>query len=401
MEKLYYTDKYNSEFTCEVVEIIEKDEQYHVVLDKSAFFPGGGGQPCDKGTLEGEAIIDVYETSGKQFHVLKKKPIKIHRVKGKVDWSHRFDGMQQHLGQHVLSGCFFSLFNANTCGFHLGSEVSTVDIVGFMDEEKLREAEKMANEIIFSNIKVESFVPTKAELKKLNLRRDLPKTGEEIRVVKVGDLDLNACCGVHPENTIELQMIKIKRAEKHKGNTRIEFLAGGRAIKDSLKKDSFSRDICKYLSSNEEEAINGIKNLNTNLKEALDNNKKLSLEIAEYHIKDMIERGTKVNDITIIKEVFDDGDLKYVSKVATKLTEQDNIIALLAVTNGEKANLIFAGSKNIKGVNVGSLLKDAISLIDGKGGGSPYLAQGGGKNNNNLDVTLDYALKKVLKDLEN
>lgn len=401
MEKLYYTEKYQKEFTCEIVEIIEKDGQYNVVLDKSGFFPGGGGQPCDKGTLEGEAIVDVYEENGKQFHVLKKKPIKIHRVKGKINWDHRFDGMQQHLGQHVLSGCFFSLFNANTCGFHLGSEISTVDIVGFMDEEKLREAERMANEIIFNNIKVESFVPTKAELKKLNLRRDLPKTGEEIRVVKVGDLDLNACCGVHPENTIELQMIKIRRAEKHKGNTRIEFLAGGRAIKDSLKKDNFSRDICKYLSSNEEEAINGIKNLNNNLKEALDNNKKLSLEIAEYHIKEMIEKGIKVGETTIIKEVFNDGDLKYISKVASKLTETNSVIALLAVTNSEKANLIFASSKNIKTVNVGMVLKDAISLIDGKGGGSPHLAQGGGKNNNNLEVTLDYALKKVIKELEN
>lgn len=148
------------------------------------------------GYIENHKVIDVFEKDGLIYNVTETKPIKIHKVKCKIDWNRRLDGMQQHLGQHVLSGCFFTLFNANTVSVHVGKEISTVDIQGFLDEESIRKAEKMANEIIQENIEVEFLTPSKKELKKLKLRRDLPNTDEQIRIVKIGDLDINACCGV-------------------------------------------------------------------------------------------------------------------------------------------------------------------------------------------------------------
>ncbi|MGG7163330.1 alanyl-tRNA editing protein [Clostridium ihumii] len=397
MEKLYYEDQYIKEFVAEIVDVKEKDDEFHVVLDKSAFFEGGGGQFCDLGTIENSNVINVYEENGTLYHVVDKKPIKIHKVKCKLNWDRRQDGMHQHLGQHVLSGCFFTLFNANTVSFHLGKDFSTVDIQGILDEEKVREAEKLANSIINENLVVESFVPLKKDLKKLKLRRALPKTNEEIRVVKIGDLDINACCGVHPSNTMELRMIKIVKYEKNKGNTRIEFLAGKRAIDDSLKKDLFSNNICRYLSSSEEEAINTIKNLNEQIKDLLDDNRKIRDILSKYEIKEMIDKADKINNVTVVKKVYENESAKYINKLVTKLVEHEDTIALMALKDGEKANLIFACSKSLKDINVNELLKDSITLIDGRGGGSPVLAQGGGKNNSNLESVIDYAFMKIKK----
>lgn len=399
LEKLYYIDQYIKEFTAEVEEVLEREGKFHVILDKSAFFPGGGGQPCDLGFLDNHEVIDVYEENGIVYHVVNKKPIKIHKVKCKIDWNRRFDYMQQHLSQHVLSGCFFKLFNQNTAGIHLGKDISTIDIVGDLTDEQIREAEVFANDRISENLNVEFLFPERRELKKLGLRRDLPKTDEKIRIVKIEDLDINACCGIHPSKTIELQCIKLKRAEKHKGNTRIEYLAGRRAIDDYFIKDAFSKKICNFLSCSENEAVNSINNLNEEVKSLINKNKNLTVEISEYKGKELIDNAEKINGISVIKEVYEDEDVKYVSKLVSKLTESDNVIVLMVIKNGDRANLIFASSKNIKGTDMNTLLKDSISLIDGRGGGSKLLAQGGGKNNSNLDSLLDYAVMKIKSNL--
>lgn len=395
MDKLYYEDQYLKEFTAEIIGVIEKNNLYYVSLDKTAFFPGGGGQHCDLGYIDNHKVIDIVEENGEIYHVTQTKPIKIHRVNCKIDWDRRLDGMQQHLGQHVLSGCFFKLFNANTVSIHLGNEISTVDIQGYLDEESIRKAERMANEIIYQNIGVNFLTPSKKELKKLNLRRDLPNTNEQIRVVQIGDLDINACCGVHPSRTLDLQAIKIKRWEKHKGATRIEYLAGKRAIEDYFKKDDFRNQICKFLNCGEQDAINSVNKLSSELKACKDENRQIKIEISDYQIKDMIMSAENLGDISVITKIYESGDLKHISKIAEKIVLNDNMIVLLAVKNEEKANLIFAASKNINSISMNDLLKDAITLIDGRGGGSNFLAQGGGKNSSNLQGVIDYALRKV------
>ena len=144
MEKLYYKDQYIKDFTAEIEEIIPKDGKYHIVLDKTAFFPGGGGQQCDLGTIDVHEVIDVYEENSKVYHVVEKKPIKIHKVKCSIDWNRREDGMNQHFAQHVLSGCFYTKFKANTVCVHFGKDISTVDIEGFLTQEQIREVEAYA-----------------------------------------------------------------------------------------------------------------------------------------------------------------------------------------------------------------------------------------------------------------
>lgn len=396
MEKLYYDDPYLRDFTAEIVNIEEHLGKFRVTLDKTAFFPGGGGQSCDTGMIGDHKVIDVYEENDIVYHIVEKKPIKIHNVKCNIDSERRTDGMCQHLGQHVLSGCFFNLFNANTFAIHLGADVSTVDIYGVLTEEQIRTAERLANKVIGDALKVESFIPTKSELKKVTLRRALPNTKEDIRIVKIGDdFDINACCGLHPKSTLDLRLIKIKKFEKHKEGTRIEFLSGNRAIEDSYKKDEFQNSICKYLNCNENEAVNGIKNLNNNLKEANEINKSLNITLANYQVKELIDNAETVGEFKIIKSIFDNENLKYINNVTSKLVETPNTITLMAIKSEDKVNLIFACTKGIKEIKVNEVLKDAISLIDGKGGGSPFMAQGAGKNNANLDGALDYAFNKI------
>lgn len=397
MEKLFYENQYIKDFTAEVIDTKELDGKFHVVLDKTAFFPGGGGQFCDLGSIENFQVIDVYEENGVIYHVMEKKPMRIHKVKCSIDWDRRIDGMQQHLGQHVLSGSFFTLFKANTCGFHLGKDFSTVDIQGILAEEQVREAERVANIHIGENLKVNFMTPSRKELKNYKLRRALPNTDEQIRIVEIENLDINACCGVHPSSTMELRLIKIKKWEKYKGTTRIEFLAGNRAIEDNYKKDRFSETICRYLNSNEEDSIKAIKNLDADLKALKEENKNFQLQLQDYQVKEILQESGKINDITIVNRIYHNEDTKYISKLSSKLTENDNVVSLVAVTSENKANLIFTCSKNLTNISMNDLLKDAITLIDGKGGGSKTLAQGAGKNNSNLESVIDYAAMKLKK----
>ncbi len=395
MEKLYYEDQYLKEFIAEITNILERDELYYVSLDKTAFFPGGGGQHCDLGYIDNHKVINVIEENGQIYHVTETKPIKIHRVNCKIDWNRRLDGMQQHLGQHILSGCFFTLFNANTVSVHVGKEISTVDIQGYLDEESIRKAERFANEIIEENITVEFLTPTKKELKKIKIRRDLPNTNEQIRIVKIGDLDINACCGVHPSRTLDIQAIKIKRWEKHKGATRIEYLAGKRAINDYFKKDEFRNKVCRFLNCGEDDAINSISKLSNDLKNLGDENRQIKSEIGEYQIKDMIKEAKSIGNLYVVTKIYDGGDVKHISKIAEKITLNEDMVVLFAIKFEDKVNLIFASSKNINTISMNDLLKDTITLIDGRGGGSKFMAQGGGKNSSNLQGAMDYALRKI------
>lgn len=381
MEKLYYIDQYLKEFEAKIIDVKKIDDKFHIALDKTAFFPGGGGQCCDIGELNGINVLDVYEENREIYHVVSQDISDSTIVKGKIDWDRREDGMHQHLAQHVLSGCFFKLFNSNTLSIHLGKDISTVDIIGNLTEEKIRKAEKMANDIIRENILVDSLVPNEKELENMNLRRDLPNTEEEIRVVKIGDLDINACCGVHSKKTLDLKLIKIKKYEKNKNNTRIEFLAGERAVKDSLYKDKMLKDICNYLSSNEEEALNSIKNLKSNI-DALSNEKrKLEEELINYEIENILSNSSKENDLTIITKIFNERSIDYIRKLANKIGDRSNIICLFAtINNNNKTNILFSCSKDLEQVNMGKLLKESIKEINGKGGGSKILAQGSGEN---------------------
>lgn len=395
MEKLFYIDSYIKNFTAEIEEVKEVDDKFHVLLNKTAFFPGGGGQYCDLGIIDNINVLDVYEENDKIYHVLEKKPNRIHKVKCEIDWDRREYGMQHHFGQHIISACFNNEYKAKTVGFHLGKDFSTVDIEGFFKEEDILKIEKMCNEIIRENITVEFLNITKKEAKKLKIKEDLSKLGDNIRVVKIDDIDINLCCGVHMKNTLDLRVIKIKKFEKYKKATRIEFLCGTKAIEEMLKRENYLNKICKLLSSNEEDAYKIIENLNNKLNEVNKENRRLEEIISNYEVKEMIESAEKINNMNVIVKVYENKTINYMNKIANKIIEKENNIGLFALKNDDRLNLLFACSKNLEKMDMNILLKDSIKLIDGKGGGSKVLAQGGGKNNSNLDSLFDYVKIKI------
>ncbi|MCI5726058.1 MAG: DHHA1 domain-containing protein [Clostridium sp.] len=393
-EKIYYENQYIKEFEAEIIEIRETEGKVYVVLDKTAFFPGGGGQRCDEGYIDGIKVIRVIEEDV-ILHEVEKDIQKLGKVKCRIDWDVRLDGMQQHLGQHVLSGCFFSLFNINTCGIHLGESISTVDLIGEVSKEQILEAEKEANKVIAKNLKVNFVITDRQKAKKMGLRRELQSSDKTIRVVEIENLDINACCGVHPSQTLELQMIKIKGFEKHKGNTRIYFLAGKRAVNDYLERDNVLENICNMLSSNDKEVINSLNNLENELKQLRDENNKIRAEIGAYEIKALEDKSEKINNKNVICNIYNAENMKYLTKIANTLTQKESVIVLFASKEKDRCNLLFSASKDIKNIKINDLLKDALTLIDGKGGGSPYFAQGSGKNVLNLQNAIEYVKRRI------
>ena len=395
MERLYYENPYQKEFTAEVINVIEKDNNYHVELDKTCFYPEGGGQPSDTGYINSIPVSYVYEENGTVYHVVDTKPLKIHRVKCSINWKRRFDYMQQHLGQHILSACFFESLKASTIGFHLGESYTTIDIDKVLSSEEIQKVEEMASSVVFDNIPVEILYPTKSELKKLPLRKAIPKTDEQIRIVRVGEIDINACCGTHPSSTIEVQVIKIVKWEKYKNGTRVYFLCGSRAVSDYSVKHAAIDRITSILSCSIDSVLSEVERLKGELNKALSEKASLKADVAQYEAKEMLDSSESIENIKIVKLIHNNTDLKDINSLATKLTAFPNVVVLFGSIAEDKSHLVFMRSKDLNIISMNTLLKDAITLIDGRGGGNDFSAQGGGKNNNNLDSAINYAYSKV------
>lgn len=381
MSKIYYTNPYQIEFVAEILSIEDRGDTFHIVLDQTAFYPEGGGQPSDIGFIEDSPITHVYEENDIIYHVSSKKPIKIHKAKCHIDWAHRFDHMQHHLAQHLFSACLEKTFQAYTLSFHLGKETCTIDIDKSLSTTQLTEVETSVNKLISSNLLVNTLTPTKQELKKLSLNKPLPKVNNPIRLVEIDGVDISACCGTHPTSTVELQMFKILKSEKRKDGIRITFIAGGRAVQNALNSDT--------------ETNKKLKLLNQEYTQLLGETRKLKSIIADYQAKELVTQAILINNVRIIKEVYTDIDHKELQNLATKLVSYPNVIVLLGLKQDKTSYLIFMSSQELKELNMNTLLKDSITLIDGRGGGNTHSAQGGGKSVNNLESALDYALMKI------
>lgn len=403
MEKLYYENPYMNEFTAEILNIVEKDNKYHVELDRTYFYPGSENMPCDIGEISSMPVSYVYEDGEKIYHVLDTKPIKIHKVKCTINWIKKYNYMQHNIGKLLLSHYFLELFNANTVKFHYEDNYSYIDIDKTITFDEIKKVEKMANEIVFNNINIETFYATKSELKKLSLKKVSPKGNEKIRVVKIEDIVMAPYNELLTKSTIEAQAIKVVKWESLSKNTRIEFLCGSRAVSDYILKHEYIKSMFNLLKcDNEKDALIKVQNLRNELNDALSEKGALKAQVAEYEVKEILNNSEDINGVKIIKNIFDNCDLKYINLLASKLVSYPKAIVLFAIKTEDKAQLIFMCSKDLKVISMNVLLKDAITLIDGKGGGSDFSAQGGGKDNNNLSSCIEYAYKKVcsyLKDL--
>lgn len=382
--KPYYEDVYVVDFNTDIVSIEQIEGIYHILLKETYFYPGGGGQIYDIGYIDDIEVYEVYEKDNKIYHKSISKPKQTKDVKCMINKERRLDGMHQHLAQHIISGCFYKKFNQNTFGFHMGKEFSTIDIYDDVCDDKKNQIEIMVNDIIFKDLEVKMYTPSKKQLDSIDLRRDLPNTDNDIRIVEIEDLDINACCGVHPKSTLEVRLIKLTKLEKIKKGFRISYLAGQRAINYSLERDKYLNEICKLLKSTDSEAINYI-NI---IKDKLDNSHKvvneLESQLALKEFKNLKENALVIDNISIIINKFENQDIKYINKIASCINLDNDTIGLFAIDN-DITSYIYCCSKELKHIDMNKLLKQTLSSVGGRGGGNYFLAQGSSNKHSNID----------------
>lgn len=368
-ERLYYRDA--RLLTFDGVVVGSADGGRRIYLDRTAFYPTSGGQPNDTGTLGGIRVLDVVDEDQRIAHLLE-SPLAGDRVEGVIDGVRRRDHMQQHTGQHLLSALLEDLFGCRTASVHFGDQYSTVDLDGGpLTAEQLRVAEERANQIVTDNRPVR--VTFEESVSAKDLRKPSDRTGE-IRVVSIEGLDRSACGGTHVGATGEIGTLLFRKAERAKGLFRVEFLCGGRAIRQARSDYDLLSGLAQGLSAAIEEVPALVAAARTELKAASAARRDAEEQLARY----------RAAELYAAQVAGPDGSRWIVERVPTGSTDQLRGLAL-AIADLSKA--VFVGvidapptillaSAGDSGVNAGALLKERLTEVGGRGGGSPRLAQG-------------------------
>ncbi|MDM5331837.1 DHHA1 domain-containing protein [Ureibacillus composti] len=376
-ELFYYQDSMIKDFTAKVVRTgVDLDGRPYVVLSNTAFYPTGGGQPHDTGFINELKVIDVEKVDEEIRHYIEGELSTLtEEVRGVLDWARRFDHMQQHTGQHILTAAFVELFDFATVSFHLGSELVTIDLnTEHVTDEQLTLAENRANEIILENRPIETKWVTKEELSHYHLRKDVA-VDEDIRLVIIPDFDYNGCGGTHPYSTGLVSSIKIMGTEKMKKNIRVSFVCGKRVLDQLAMRKRVLSDVARQLSVPEETAYEALTKV---LHSAKANEKALSEAhdaLLEYEAKELL----KNNQHPLVAITFQNRTVQTLQKLARFIVSQNNeAIALLVSENEDKLQFVAA-----RGSNVARSMKEVcgaiLPLINGKGGGNDAFVQGGGE----------------------
>lgn len=365
-EKLFYKDSHMTEFTARVEMCRKKEEYFEVVLDRTAFFPEGGGQYADTGCLGDVRVLDVQERDGMIYHITEGMLDEGCEVTGKIDWDMRFMKMQQHTGEHIVTGLVHARFGYDNVGFHLGSEDCTMDFNGEISKEELQEIERLANEAAVKNLEVLVSYPSDVELDSLVYRSKI-EIDEQVRIVTIPGYDVCACCAPHVKKTGEIGMIKLTNVQRYKGGVRITMLCGFRALEDYGKKQGHVKNISVLLCAKEEdvsEAVKRLKEENTQLKvKTAEQQKKL----LEYKAKEV----PKEEDFVCLFGEDLDGDSPRL--LMNQVLSQDKAVCAVFWETGASDFRYVIGSRTI---DMRPLAKRLNEKFEGRGGGKPEMVQG-------------------------
>jgi len=395
-KKLYYESIYHTEFDATVLRVEKRDSQFHVILDQTLFYPEGGGQPCDIGWLNDIPVECVFERNSEIFHVININ-LTVSTVHGKVDWEHRFELMQQHLGQHVISAVFVRNFSANTIGLRISRDMAYIDLDCYVGENQVECAETISNDIIYQNQSVQVLYPSIEEIQR-NTKRKIPETSEAIRIIKIDGLDYTPCCGTHPNTTGEVGIIKVKKTDTHKRGTRIHFICGRPAF-------HWISGICRNMACLQHELNCGENDLVTRVLKQRDNIRELkkqafSSNISECAALDLIKNAPHSGNIAIVAHILEDTTQETMKQFFSLIVRHRGVALLLGGKTSSGAFLMFGCSKDEKRIDVRDAFKSAITLINGKGGGSATYAQGFSKDSTELSKAIDAAYEIVRKNFE-
>ena len=403
-ERLYYTDSYTTRFTARIVERTTCEGQAALVLDRTYFYPTSGGQPADRGTINGVDVLDVTvrEADGAVLHVMA-GDVPADTVEGVIDWQRRFDHMQHHTGQHILTQAFIQVAGAHTVGFHLGEESVTIDLDRTaIPADQVNAAEDLANQIVAHNLPVRAWFPAEAERANLPLRK-VPDVNGKLRVVSIGDFDVTACGGTHVAQTGEIGLIKVIRTEKYKDMTRVEFRCGGRALADYRRKNAIIHRLMAALTTGAddlEDAITRLQDENRHLRGEL---RAARQELLNAEAAVLWQEAPESGGLRVIARAWEGRDPQDIRPLASRLIQQPGTVVLLGVA-GDRAQIVMARSEDLPGLDMVALLRRTMSTLTGnpderRGGGRPDFAQGGGisADAGQMQAALNEAAAVILK----
>ena len=363
--RLYEKDAYQTTFWGTVLSCEKKGERFKVILDQSCFYPEGGGQPADHGTISGVNVLDVQEENKEVVHWTD-GALKVGEcVEGKIDWKRRFYFMQNHTGEHLVSGLIHKKYGYENVGFHMNEEMITIDVGGILTQEALEEIEKEANEKLNEGKRIEIFYPSKEELNTLFYRSKKEIEGQ-LRIVQIPGCDTCACCGTHVKNTLEIGLIKFLSMQHYKNGMRVTMICGKKAFEDYEKKHKTILEISRMLSAKQDEAASAVERLkeeNQNLKQRIGQLKQLFREAKAAALPDFQDA------IFLYEENFEPGDLRH---MANLLMEKTNHVMVLAPGK----NGIFHYTAASKILDSREISKALLFQFQGKGGGSAQMVQG-------------------------
>lgn len=376
-ERLYYTDSYLTEFESQVTACTPADGRFEVSLARTAFYPTGGGQPNDLGTLGGRAVLDVidHEAAG-ILHVIDGPLEPGASVKGIIDWPRRLDHMQQHSGQHTLSAAFESICRARTESFHLGAASSTIDLDKVLSPEEIAAAEDEANRIVWEDREVRLHFTSAGDAASLSLRKEPSRAGT-LRLIEVRDFDRSACGGTHVARTGVIGIIAIIGWEKFKGGTRVEFLCGGRALGRLREwRDVFSATsrVLSVLPSGLAAGIERLQGENKSLGKTV---REMQEQLAGHVGNRLVNEGAPAsNGRVVVAKALEGWDANGLKAIASAAVASPGVCA--AVFSAASPALVVVARAQDAGIDAATVLKALLARFGGKGGGKPEMAQGGG-----------------------
>jgi alanyl-tRNA synthetase len=412
-DRLYYTDPYLREFDATVVGVGERDGRALVTLDRTAFYPTSGGQPFDTGTLGGLRVVDVFDDDeGNVAHVIdavrrpgpvdppdpaglaeaRRAPERAEAegpalqvgqsVHGAIDWPRRFDHMQQHTGQHVLSAAFERLFHVRTVSFHLGSDVSTIDLAREMATKEIAAAEDEANRIVWDDRDVKISFAGSEDAARMPLRKESKREGR-LRLIDVDGFDLSACGGTHVLRTGVIGIIAIAGWERFKGGQRLEFLCGGRALARFRSLRDTAAAGMRLLSVSSDELPAAVERLQGDAKDQRRTIVGLQNELARYRAEELAASAEATGRGRLVLRTVD-ADAAGLKSLAMAVAERPGHAAVL-VSTSTPALVVVSRAADIT-VDAGAVVRALTGRFGGRGGGKPELAQGGGLSGTTADI---------------
>jgi alanyl-tRNA synthetase len=374
--RIYYAEPNRATFEACVADC-EAGDRIEVVLDQTAFYPTSGGQPFDVGVLDDARVLDVVEREdGVVIHVVD-RPLPVGaRVSGVIDWTRRFDHMQQHSGQHVLSAAWDRLFQVRTESFHLGANASTIDLAREVTGTEIRRAEDEANRIVWEDRAVMIRFATAEEAAAMPLRKDAGRTGE-LRLIEIVGFDLSACGGTHVARTGAIGNIAISGWEKVRGGTRLEFLCGRRALDRFREWRDLFAATRRRLSLSAADLPAGIDRLQADAKSMQRTLGAAMERLAAYEARALVDRGQRVGDRIVSVEALDGWDAAGLKTLAAAAVQYAPSAAIALFSRSTPALAVIACGADAR-LDASVVLRSLVSAFGGKGGGKADLAQGGG-----------------------